>query len=64
MISKNVAKYRKEAGMSIIDLAEAVNVTKQMISLIEQGRKVPGLLLAKDIAEALGCTIDDLIREE
>lgn len=60
----NVMKRRNEMKMSTNELAETVNVTPAMICMIEYGRKTPGLYLARDIAKALNCKIDDLFREE
>lgn len=57
-------KRRDALKLSTYDLAKLVNVTPQMICMIEYGRKVPGLYLAKDIADALDCKLDDLFKEE
>lgn len=59
-IGENIKNIRKKAGMTQIELAQAVNVNKSMIGLIETGRKLPSLMLAIDIAKTLGCTVDDM----
>lgn len=64
MFGINVMKRRDALKLSTYDLAKLVNVTPQMICMIEYGRKVPGLYLAKDIADALDCKLDDLFKEE
>jgi len=34
-----------------------------MITMIERGTKIPSLLLSKEIADALGCSIVDFLSE-
>lgn len=63
-ISENLKRIRTERGLSSIELSEMVGVSQPMITLIERGRKVPGLALARDLAQALGTTVDELLRED
>ena len=46
------------------DLADAVDVTRQTIGAIEQGRYDPRLELAFDLAEFFGTTVDELFWRE
>ncbi|WP_287381558.1 helix-turn-helix transcriptional regulator [Methanobacterium sp.] len=46
-------EYRKELKMTQEELAEAVNVTRQTIIALEQGRYNPSLVLAYLITKAL-----------
>ena len=61
MIGGNLKRLRTEKGMTQQQLADKVAVTQEMIAHIESGRKVPGVLLAWEIAQALGCTLDSLV---
>ena len=57
-------KRRNEIGMTADALAKRVCVSPAMICLIEKNRKMPGIYLAKGIADALECKLDDLFKEE
>ena len=48
-----IKEYRKELKMTQEELAEAVNVTRQTIIALEQGRYNPSLLLAYLVTKAL-----------
>jgi len=52
---------RQEAGISQGELAKRVNVSRQTISALENGRYNPSLVLAYKITKVLGCpNIEDL----
>lgn len=46
------------------ELARKAEVGRSMIAQIERGSKVPTILLADSIAKVLGCTANDLLKEE
>lgn len=48
-----IKEYRKELKMTQEELAEAVEVTRQTIIALEQGRYNPSLILAYKIKKAL-----------
>ncbi|BDZ67188.1 helix-turn-helix transcriptional regulator [Methanobacterium ferruginis] len=48
-----IKKYRKELKMTQEELAEAVDVTRQTIIALEQGRYNPSLILAYNVTKAL-----------
>jgi putative transcriptional regulator len=48
-----IKEYRKELKITQEELAEAVNVTRQTIIALEQGRYNPSLILAYRITKAL-----------
>ncbi len=62
-IGENIKKIRTKLGMTQVELAQAVNVNKSMIGLIETGRKLPSLMLAVDIAKTLGCTVEEMCKD-
>lgn len=61
-IGENIRRRRAELGLSQARFASALNVSQAMLCQIEQGTKLPGLLLAKLIADELHCTIDELFQ--
>ncbi len=61
-IGANIRKRRIEVEMSQKDLAEKVQVTQSMLCQIERGTKIPTMALGKEIADALGCRMESLIR--
>ena len=56
-------KARKEAGLSQQQLADAVDVTRQTIGLIEAGGYNPSLRLCVAICKTLNKTLDELFWE-
>lgn len=48
-----IKEYRKELKMTQEELAESVDVTRQTIIALEQGRYNPSLILAYKIKKAL-----------
>jgi putative transcriptional regulator len=55
---------RKEKGMSQEDLANALEVSRQTINSLENGRYNPSILLAYKIARLFGCLIEDIFFDE
>jgi len=66
MAKKNKAMHiaRISKDMSQEQLAEAIGVTRQTISLIESGQYNPSLKLCVGICKALGVTLNDLFWED
>ena len=54
-------ELRKRAGLTQDDLSQRLGVTRQAVANYEKGKRTPDLWNARDIAEILGCTIDDLL---
>lgn len=63
-LGKKVLKLRAEHNLSQAKLAEQVYVSQQAINAIEHDVRLPGLGLASRLAKALGCTVDELLRNE
>ena len=55
-----VTTIREKTDWTAAELADCVGVTTAYIAAIEDGRYDPSLLLAYDIAEALGATVTEL----
>lgn len=54
-------EVRKAAGLSQMQLAEAVGCHQKDISRYESGQREPGALMLKKMAQALGCSMDALV---
>ena len=61
--AKNLSSYRRQSGMTQLELAEKLNYSDKSISKWERGDGIPDLLVAATIAEMLGVTLNDLISE-
>lgn len=54
---------RRRAGYTVAQLAERLSVTRATIYFWEQGRYLPNAGLLPELAEILGCSIDDLFTD-
>lgn len=65
-MSKNLAMKvaRASKDMTQKELAEAVDVSRQTINMIEKGEYNPTIKLCRAICRALDKTLDDLFWEE
>ncbi len=55
-----IAQYRKEQKVTQEELAEAVNVTRQTIISLENGKYKASLILAHKIAQFFSVTIEEM----
>lgn len=62
-IGENIKRIRETKGMSQTELANRVFVTRSMICRLESNTKAPSLLLAKELAKVLECSVDDFLKE-
>jgi transcriptional regulator with XRE-family HTH domain len=60
-IGQKVRKYRKEATLSLDQLARLSSVSKAMLSQIEQNKTNPTIAVIWKIAKALNVSISDLV---
>jgi transcriptional regulator with XRE-family HTH domain len=56
-----IATRRREAGLTQQGLADALGVTQAAVANWENGRRCPPVKTLRKVAEALGCTIAELI---
>lgn len=62
-IAKNIKKYRHQLGVSQDRLSKLTDVTLHTLSKIESGATAdPRIETVKKIANALGVTLDDLMK--
>ena len=59
-----IRKLRKSAGLTQVQLAEKVGVTQATVSDWERGDYFPGAQKLPALADALGCTVNDLYRTD
>ena len=55
-----VKEYREKLGMKQAELADKVNVRRETIVHLENGRYNPSLKLAMDIAKVFGVSVEEL----
>ena len=60
-MTNQIARLRKERGVTQAELADAVEVTRQTIISLESGRYNASLLLAHKIAKYFGLTIEEVL---
>ena len=59
-MTNRIAELRKERGLSQAELADGVDVTRQTIISLENGRYNPSIILAFKIARYFGLSIEDI----
>lgn len=59
-MKNNLASYRTQAGLTQQELADRVNVSRQTIISLENGRYNPSILLAFRLSRVFGSPIEDL----
>ncbi|MDQ4213575.1 helix-turn-helix domain-containing protein [Microbacterium sp. ASV81] len=63
-IGRRIRRLRLAAGMTLEELAAAVERAPSQLSMIETGKREPKLTLLQSIARALGTTIDQILADE
>ncbi len=63
MLKDNIVKYRKESGLSQLDVAKRLNVVRQTVSKWEIGVSSPDAELLIKLAEVLGVSVGELVGE-
>ncbi|GAA59670.1 repressor protein [Pseudoalteromonas sp. BSi20652] len=59
-MQNNIAKYRKEAGVSQQELADAISVSRKTISTVETARFTPSVIIALKIAKHFNTSVESL----
>lgn len=62
-LSENIRNRRKKKSFTQQQFAEKVGVGRSMIAQIERGTKIPNMMLGKEIARVLECSMDELVKE-
>lgn len=58
----HIKEAREKSGMSQQTLADALNITQGAISQWEKGDSTPRADKLVQLAQILGCTVDELLR--
>lgn len=58
----NMATYRKARHMTQDELAAIIGVKRSTLAMWETGANMPPTKYLVAIAEALGCTVDELLK--
>lgn len=58
---KNIRSIRENRGLSLEEMAEILETTKQALSRYERGERTPKITLAAKFAEKLNVPLEDLI---
>lgn len=61
-IAQNIRRLRKERQLTLTQLAERISVTASFLSRLENFRTVPSLPMLSKISQALGVSMEDLVR--
>ncbi len=61
ILANNLSKYRKNAGLSQLELAKKLNYSNKNISKWENGETMPNAFVLSKIAKIYGVTIEDLL---
>lgn len=64
LIGASISAIRKSRCLTQTELAEKTALTQNHISRIESGQYIPRIDIAKRIADALGCSVDDFLKTE
>ena len=57
-----IAEYRRARGLTQAKLAEMINLEQEAVSRWERGTRVPTLYRLQQLSDALGCSVDQLLR--
>ena len=57
ILGANIAKYRKEKGLTQDKLAELLYVSDKTVSKWETGKSGPDILIISDLADVLGVVV-------
>ena len=66
MPASTITRLRKQAGMTQAQLAEKLggDVSRQRVGHWERGYRHPPTAMLRRLADALGCTVDELVDGE
>ena len=63
LIGKNIASYRKAAGLTQAGLGEKLSYSDKAVSKWERGESIPDVLTLVQLAEQFGVTVNDLLED-
>lgn len=63
-LAENLRHLRQQKGLTLEEIAEIAGITRQAVNKYEQGKMIPNGIVLVDIAEKLGTTCEELVREK
>lgn len=63
-LGSNIRNYRKKARLSQQQLADRTDISRNYLSLVENGKKIPSLKLSVKVAQELGVTPSALFEND
>lgn len=63
-VGENVRRIREERELTQAYVAEHSGISQAMLCQIERGTKNPSLQVGKEIADVLGCSLENLLGRE
>ena len=63
LIGKNIAAYRKQAGLTQAGLAEKLNYSDKAVSKWERGESIPDVTTLAQLAEQFEITVNELVTD-
>lgn len=63
LIGKNIAAYRKQAGLTQAGLAEKLNYSDKAVSKWERGESIPDVITLAQLAEQFEITVNELVTD-
>ena len=63
LIGKNIASYRKQAGLTQAGLAEKLNYSDKAVSKWERGESIPDVITLAQLADLFEITVNDLVAD-
>ena len=64
IMTNEIRRLRVERGLTQVELAEAMRVSRQTIIAIESGRYLPSLPLALQLCRFFGRPVEEVFRED
>lgn len=61
LIASNIAKYRKQTGLTQAELADRLSYSDKAVSKWERGDGIPDVVVLCEMAEIFGITLNDLV---
>lgn len=63
-VGKNIRIRREERRISQKEMAKMTGISQAMLCQIERGTKNPSIQVGKEIADILGCSMEDLLVDD
>ncbi|WP_062076744.1 helix-turn-helix transcriptional regulator [Demequina globuliformis] len=63
-VGRRIRHYRTRAGLTLDQLSHATGTAPSQLSLIENGKREPRLSLLQEVAETVGVTVAELLKDE